>query len=249
MRKLRLVIEYCGTQYSGWQQQPEHPTIQETLLETLRQILSGDVRGLVGSGRTDARVHALGQVATFITDHEMDTETLCRALNATLPPDISVWSVEPVADDFHVIADAIGKLYRYRIHNSNVRSALRYDRVWQIHNPLDLDAMRAGAQHLEGEHDFASFMTAGTPVQTTVRNLSSLSVDRAPGDPTEIWVEAYSNGFLRGMVRNIVGALVDIGLGKLEADRLPALLATKDRREAPRAAPAWGLYLVRVDYP
>lgn len=245
MRHLRLVVEYDGSAYSGWQLQPNAVSIQQVFLETLHGFLP-DAHRLAASGRTDAGVHALGQVVTFRTEGDMPLEIVIKALNAQLPRDITVRSGDEVPLEFDVVRHARGKLYRYRIHNAPTPSALRYNRVWHRVNPLDLAAMRDAAAHLVGEHDFASFRTAGSDARTSIRNLARLDVTLQ--DAEEIWVEAYSNGFLRGMVRNLVGTLVQVGSGRRPPDEIPTILAALDRTAAGPSAPPYGLYLIHVDY-
>lgn len=244
MATWKLILEYDGTAYAGWQRQPQHPTIQAALEEAIQRITQTPTP-VIGAGRTDAGVHALGQVASFRSDRAMSPEEWRRALNGVLPMDISVRAAEPVADDFHARYSARGKRYDYRILNRPDRPALERTRAWHIPKPLDLAAMREAARVLVGRHDFSSFQGSPTETENAVCTVLRLDVDAAE-DRVTLVVEA--DRFLKQMVRAMVGTLVEVGLGKREARQVQAVLEARDRRAAGYTAPPHGLYLVSVTY-
>jgi len=242
----KLTLEYDGTDFEGWQAQPDgHRTVQSTL-EAALGTLAGDPVAVVGAGRTDAGVHAEGQVASLSWGAGLDGPTLVRAANAHLPRDLAVRAAVAAPAGFHARRDATGKVYRYAIWNGAVRSPLRRRRFHFESRPLDLAAMAAAAGLLVGTHDFASFQAAGSAVTGTVRTLRRLEVGGRAGD--EVHVEAEGDGFLRHMVRNLVGTLLEVGRGRRPPESLAKLLEARDRREAGPTAPARGLTLVRVLY-
>jgi tRNA pseudouridine38-40 synthase len=240
----KVILEYDGTYYAGWQRQPDQATIQATVEETLAMVAQERI-SIVGAGRTDAGVHALGQVASFRTNRTLSAADWLRALNGLLPKDICIKSVERAADGFHARYSAVGKLYEYRILNRPHRSALDRHRLWHLRRYLDLDAMRAAAVTLVGLHDFSSFEGSPTDNTDPMCRLDRLTLHRE-GDL--IRIEAYADRFLRQMVRALVGTLVEVGAGKRDADSLKAVLAAQTRAAAGKTAPPQGLYLVRVDY-
>jgi tRNA pseudouridine38-40 synthase len=245
MRTLKLVIEYDGTNYLGWQVQAKGPTIQGLVEEKLA-LLTGDRVHLTGSGRTDSGVHALMQVAHFRTASPMAARTFEKALNSLLPRDIVIRSVEEAGETFHARKSCRSKIYEYRILNRGTRSAFHRLYAWHIRDPLNLDAMRDASRYLPGEHDFASFRSMGTPTATTVRR-----VDRAEWKKEEeglLLFEIEANGFLKQMVRAIVGTLVDVGRGKISLGDFQQILESRDRKEAGPTAPARGLFLKEVKY-
>jgi tRNA pseudouridine38-40 synthase len=246
MPSFRLVLEYDGSDFAGWQSQAQgERTVQATLAAALAEIATGPVR-VVGAGRTDAGVHAEGQVAAASLDTRLDAATLVRALNAKLPADVAVRDALPVPDGFDPRREAKGKLYRYGVWNGEEKSPLRRRRWHHVREPLDVLAMRGAAAALVGRHDFASFQGAGSSATSTVRTLTRAAVEgEARG---EIRFELEGDGFLRHMVRNAVGTLLEVGLGRRDPGSLPALLAARDRTRAGATAPACGLTLVRVDY-
>jgi tRNA pseudouridine38-40 synthase len=245
MRTLKLVLEYDGSNYCGWQAQSDAPTIQGVLEQALAKILGERVR-VSGAGRTDAQVHALGQVASFRTASHLPAEALQRALNSLLPRDVAIREAHDAPADFHARFSALGKVYAYRILNRPVRSPLRLRYVWYVPQPVDLPTMAAAATCLQGTHDFASFQAAGSGVKTTARTLTELTVTR---DDEEVVVRVTANGFLRHMVRNIVGTLVEVGRGARPPTDVKRILEACDRRLAGVTAPPQGLYLVEVLYP
>jgi tRNA pseudouridine38-40 synthase len=247
MPTFKLTLEYDGRAFAGWQNQLERErTVQGELLRALREIASGPVR-LMGAGRTDAGVHAEGQVASAALETRLDGETLRRALNAKLPPDVAVLAAELRHEGFDARRDAIAKRYRYEIWNGEEPSPLRAPRAWQVREPLDLERLRAGADRLLGKHDFASFRGAGSAVKTNVRTLQRIDVTGAAGGELRLAFEG--DGFLRHMVRNVVGTLVEVGLGRRPPGWVADVLAAHDRAAAGRTAPACGLVLEWVRYP
>lgn len=244
MRRVLLVVQYDGTEYHGFQRQPELPTIQEQLERAASRVLGHDV-AIIGAGRTDAGVHAIGQTATFDTDRPIPIERVAGALNAALPSDISVVSAVEAPLEFHPRFDAAGKLYGYRILNRGLPSPFIGRYAWHVPEPLDVTAMRAAAGELLGRHDFAAFSSAGSSVQDTVRTLVRLDV-QPEGELLELRAEA--DGFLYMMVRRLVGALVEVGLGRLSVARLVGILECGDRTQAPWIAPPQGLSLLKVIY-
>jgi tRNA pseudouridine38-40 synthase len=258
-RTLKLTVQYDGTNYVGWQRQAAGVSIQ-ALLEDALEPFEGAPVTVHGAGRTDAGVHALAQVASVRTHTEHPVTTLLRALNAALPDDVRVLAVEDAAPEFHARFAAVSKTYAYRIANAPVVSAFEHRYVWHVPGKLDLRAMRDGAEALVGRHDFAAFRSSGGDVQTTERTIHLIDVGFDEGQtgirpgaderltPRPLVISVTGDGFLRHMVRSIAGTLVDVGLGRWPASYVAEILASRDRRRAGRAAPASGLFLVRVDY-
>lgn len=244
MTTFKLVLEYDGTHYAGWQRQLNVPTVQETV-ETALAAIAQTRLTVVGAGRTDAGVHALGQVASFRTDRGLSEREWLRALNAHLPADISALSVVQVADDFHARYSAKGKLYEYHLLNRPERAPLLRERAWMLYKPLNLSAMMEAAACLSGRQDFSSFETAPTDNDNPQCHMQQAKL-RRHGDL--IVCAFYADRFLKQMVRSIVGTLVEVGQGKRSAADMPRVLAARTRAAAGRTAPAHGLYLVRVDY-
>src|SRR3972149_2868765 len=245
MRNIKLLIEYDGTNYLGWQVQPKGPTIQGILEEKLG-LLTGQPVQLFGSGRTDSGVHALGQVAHFKTQSQMDIPTIQRALNSLLPPDIVIQKVEEVDEGFHARKHSKSKVYEYRILNRNLRSAFHRGYVWYIPQKLKLTEMKKAAQSLIGEHDFSSFRSVGTPTRTAVRRVIRAEWKR--GRDGLIRFEIEANGFLTQMVRAIVGTLGEVGKGKMSSEDFRSVLLSKNRANAGPTAPGHGLFLKKVKY-
>lgn len=245
MRNIKLLIEYDGTNYQGWQVQPKGPTIQGVLEEKLG-LLTGQPVRLFGSGRTDSGVHALSQVAHFKTQSQMDIRTIQRALNSLLPHDIVIQKAEEVGEGFHARKHSKSKIYEYRILNRNLRSAFHRGYVWHIPQKLNLTEMKKATQILVGEHDFSSFRSVGTPTRTAVRKVSRAEWKR--GRDGLIRFEIEANGFLKQMVRAIVGTLVEVGKSKMKAVEFRKILDSKDRKKAGPTAPAQGLFLKEVKY-
>jgi len=246
MATFRLTLEYDGTDFEGWQAQPDgHRTVQGTLEEALAALF-GEAVSSIGAGRTDAGVHAAGQVASFCVDTQLDVRTIANALNARLPADLVVLAVERAADDFYALRGTRAKCYRYVIWNGVLRSPLRARRSHWVRRPLDLERMRIAAKALEGEHDFSSFQATGSGGNHSVRTIRRIAVSGEPGD--EVAIEVEGDGFLRHMVRNVVGTLVEVGLGARAPESVSGLLAARDRTQAGPTAPACGLTLLWVDY-
>lgn len=244
MPTLKVTLEYDGTRYAGWQRQPDRPTIQEAVEAALARITQAQIT-VIGAGRTDAGVHALGQVASFRTERVMSAEEWTRALNGVLPDDISVRRVEEVDDGFHARYSARGKLYEYHILNRPERSALQLHRAWHLHKPLDVPAMKAAAALLVGKHDFSSFEGALSDNENPWCDLRRLDVNQ---EADLIRIHAYADRFLKQMVRTIVGTLVEVGLKRRPPESLKEILDARDRSAAGKTAPPHGLYLIRVDY-
>jgi tRNA pseudouridine38-40 synthase len=249
--QVRLKLEYDGTNYSGWQIQNGQDSIQARLEEVLARIFDTPVR-VRGAGRTDAGVHARGQVACAHLPRPFSARELARALNSMLPDDIVVLEASELSDSFDPRRDARLRVYEYRLLNRPLRSAFERNRAWLVREPLDLDAMNAAAAEFLGEHDFAAFRSTGSEEKTTVRRIE-LSRWCAPEPSRDILVyRVEGSAFLRHMVRTMVAAMVEIGRGRTAgrppADSVAALLSIRDRALAPPPAPAAGLYLAEVRY-
>jgi tRNA pseudouridine38-40 synthase len=242
--RIGMVLEYDGTDYHGWQVQPDLVTVQGSLEGALATILGERVR-LEAAGRTDAGVHARGQVAAFSTRQTADCARLQRGLNALCGPGIVAREVGPVAEDFDPRRDALSRRYEYRIHNAPWPSPFTRRHAWHVHRPLDAAAMAEAAKVLVGEHDFSSFQAADCDAENPVRRVFASTCETA-GDEIVYHVEATA--FLRHMVRNVVGTLVEVGTRDRPRDDFLTLLAARDRTQAGATAPAHGLCLVRVEY-
>jgi tRNA pseudouridine38-40 synthase len=244
MRTLKLTLAYDGARFVGWQRQAEGESIQGVLEDALARF-EGTAVTVHGAGRTDAGVHALGQVASVRLTCGHGVETLARALNAQFPEDLRVLAIEEAPPDFHARFSARAKTYRYQIRSGGVASPFDRGYVWNVPERLDVDAMRTAAQALIGRHDFAAFQSVGTTVPDGVRTIDRSDI-RTEGDL--LLYEVTGDGFLRHMVRAIVGTLVEVGRGWRRADSIAALLAGGTRGQSGPTAPAHGLFLVRVDY-
>jgi tRNA pseudouridine38-40 synthase len=246
MQNFKLIIEYDGSAYNGWQRQADAPTVQAEIERALGSMTRSTVT-LIGAGRTDAGVHALGQVANFRCDTRLSPEELLKGLNGLLPRDIAIRDCCRMPDDFHARFSAKSKRYHYRILNRATRAAVGRDYAWFIHRPLDITAMEQAAGCLIGLQDFKAFENAGSPRAHTRRHvMHAVWVKEAEDHYLTFRIEA--DGFLRGMVRNIVGTLVAVGLAKLDSPAIETILASRDRRRAGVTAPARGLFLVEVKY-
>lgn len=245
MHNFKLTIEYDGTRYHGWQKQKNARTVQETIETAISVMVKAPVR-LIGSGRTDAGVHALGQVANFRCRPDIPARAFVAGLNSLLPDDIVIRSCESVDTHFHSQYDAKWKTYRYRILNSPLPSAICRQYAWFVPRELDVRTMEAAARHLVGTHDFKSFEGSGSPRSHTTRTVSAARVHRVR--PDNIWFEITASGFLRFMVRNIVGTLADAGRGKITPDDFKQILLSGNRSIAGDTAPPQGLFLLRVIY-
>lgn len=245
MRHIRLVVEYDGTGLSGWQRQGNGPTVQQHLEETLAKLLQHEVR-VMGASRTDAGVHARGQVATFSTERPISLHGIRRGLNSMLPEQIAIREATEVGEDFHPRFSATGKHYRYLILRASSRSPRLRDRSW--HHPIGLDvaAMREAAAVLHGEHDFAAFRSVHCTAKTTRRRIESIELTEGADDL--LAVDVRGNAFLRNMVRIVVGTLVEVGVGRRTVAQVAEILASLDRTKAGQTAPAHGLELIEVRY-
>jgi tRNA pseudouridine38-40 synthase len=245
MRTIKLTIEYDGTHYLGWQVQPRGLTLQGVLQEKLSS-LTGEKIDLLGSGRTDAGVHALAQVAHFKTKSRLDVQTIQRALNSLLPSDMVIQKVEEVDEDFHARKQSKSKTYEYRILNRNIRSAFHRGYAWHIPQTLNIREMKKATRSLMGEHDFSSFRSVGSPKKTAVRKVTRAEWKRGRDGLLRFEIEA--NGFLKQMVRAIVGTLIEVGKGKIASEDFQRILDSRDRKQAGPTAPAHGLFLKEVKY-
>lgn len=251
LRCFKVTVAYEGSRYSGWQWQPgETLSVQQQFESALEQLTGQHIR-VSGSGRTDAGVHAFGQVVSFKTDRWRATaDRLIPAINRFLPPDIVVRKAEDAPLRFHAIRDSNGKRYCYTIRNSRVADPHLGHLQWCVHRTLHIERMQQAALRLIGEHDFAALQGQGSPRAKTVRNITELLVrGEAVWEGTLVTIDVSANGFLYNMVRNIVGTLVEIGHGKHEPEWIDELLASADRTRAGQTAPAQGLCLVEVYYP
>ena len=255
MRRIKLEIAYDGTRYNGWQRQPDAPSIQETLEKVLLKI-TGTHSVVTGSGRTDAGVHALKQVAAFSTDCNFTPTVFCRALNGHLPDDIRILNAEEVPMKFHPIRDAVSKRYRYLIDDQRPFCAITRNYCWVYRSALDIPTMQEAAECLRGKHDFVCFQSQGSPRKTTIRTVFDVSVQRFPASqllPMLIQIEVEADGFLYNMMRTITGTLALLGVegrrGRAYPERIKEIIASRDRTLAGPTAPPQGLYLVNVVYP
>jgi tRNA pseudouridine38-40 synthase len=249
MPHFRITLAYDGTDYVGWQRQSNGVSIQG-LIEDALHALDGREVIVAGAGRTDAGVHALGQVAAFTLARELEPGALLRALNAHLPYAIRVLSAEYAAPAFHPRFGARTKTYRYRLWNGDVMSPFERRFAWHVPGPLDVEAMRAAARLIEGRHDFSAFQATGSSVATTERDVLKSTIESAihNSQSAMLTYEVVGSGFLRHMVRIIVGSLVEVGRGRQPAEWISAVIASGDRAMAGPTAPPDGLFLVRVEY-
>jgi len=242
--RIRITLEYDGSNYSGWQLQAGQDSIQARLEAVLERIFAQKIR-VHGSGRTDAGVHALGQVAAFDLPREFAPPELKRAMNSLLPPDIAIVEAAAARDDFDPRRDARLRVYEYRVINRERRSAFDFRYAWLVPAPLEPAAMNAAARCFVGEHDFAAFRSLGSEEKTTLRRVFVSEWSRE-GDRFVYRVEA--SGFMRHMVRTMVATMVAVGRGKLAPEQVTALIEARDRALAPASAPPCGLFLVEVRY-
>jgi len=246
LQTFKLVIEYDGTAYHGWQRQSNTRTIQGAIEDALKTITGQSVT-LIGSGRTDAGVHATGQVASFCLETRLPSDVFAKGLNSLLPPDIVIKDCAAVDETFHARYGARSKVYDYRILNRPTPAALFRQYAWHIRNPLDLEAIRRAMVCLKGELDFSAFEGAGSPRSHALRTVIDVNLAGKDADGYVVFsIEA--DGFLRHMARNIVGTLVDVGLGKISPEAFEDILISKDRKQAGTTAPAHGLFLREVKY-
>jgi tRNA pseudouridine38-40 synthase len=245
MEHFRIIVEYDGTAYHGWQRQKADRTIQGEIEKALTA-MTGKPVSLAGSGRTDAGVHAMGQTASFSSDAGLSPDIYLKGLNSLLPDDILVRVCESMDPAFHARYDARSKLYQYRILNRDRHSILERHYVWHIRQKLNVAAMQKAATYFVGEHDFKAFEGTGSPRTSTVRHVLRAGIRQTRDN--QILFDIEADGFLRYMVRNIVGTLVEAGNGKIPASDVKKILLSKDRNQAGPTAPAKGLFLMQVNY-
>ena len=245
MRHIRLVVEYDGTGLHGWQRQPNGATVQQHLEEALAKLLAHEV-AVTGASRTDAGVHARGQVASFRTERTIPVRGIRRAINTMLPPQISIRDAAEVPESFHPRFSATGKHYRYTLLVRPERSPRWRDHAWHYTDPLSLSTMIEAANVLVGQHDFSAFRAAGCAAKTTVRRVDSVTITRP--DPVRVEVDIRGNAFLRQMVRIMVGTLAEAGSGRWTAAQVAEILEKRDRTQAGITAPSQGLELIDVRY-
>ena len=244
MRRVCLIVAYDGTNYHGWQAQPNAITIEQILNEKLSELLKEDIE-VIGASRTDAGVHAEGNVAVFDTETPIPPEKISYALNRMLPEDIVIQESFQVEDDFHPRKCDSIKTYEYRILNRNFNLPVKGRNSYHFHRKLDIDKMREAAAYFVGRHDFKNFCSSHTQAKSTIRIIYSFDIEE---ENDEIVLTVSSNGFLYNMVRMLTGTLLDVGTGKMSPDRIPELLAARDRVHSPNTAPARGLTLLEIEY-
>lgn len=245
-RNIKLVLEYDGSAYHGWQRQAGALSIQE-VIETRLGVILGQTTCVHASGRTDAGVHARGQVVNFHARTSLAPEEILRGLNSLLPDDIVVLEADEVDDSFHARFSAVSKIYEYHILNRAVPSALLRNYVWHVRRPLAPGPMEECLTVILGMNDFSAFMASGSQASSTERNMMRAVLDRPRPDRLRFTFEA--NGFLRRMVRNLMGTIVEVGKGKRTVDDFERTVRSRDRKRAGMTAPGHGLYLVSVNYP
>ncbi len=247
MRNIKLLLEYDGSAYAGWQVQPAQSTIQGTLALALHN-QTGIEHDITGASRTDAGVHALAQAVNFHTKSTIPADGFKHGLNATLPDDIAVRDSVEVPLDFHARKDSLGKTYVYRVFNAGYSSAIYRHRAWSVYKPLDVKLMQQGCELMVGEKDFSSFRATGCGAWHAVREILSFTVVRDPDNEDFIVFEVKGTAFLRHMVRIMVGTIVSLGRGTITLDEVGAIIDARDRTRAPGTAPAQGLFLKEVEY-
>jgi tRNA pseudouridine38-40 synthase len=245
MRNFKMTVEYDGSAYCGWQRQENGASIQQMLEEAIK-LITGQKVAVIGSGRTDAGVHALNQVGSFRCSTKLPINKIFMGMNSVLPPDIVVKELEEVADDFNALRDVKSKIYVYKICNQRLRPALGRNYFWHVRFPLDTTRMKKAAKLLIGTHDFSCFCATGTDVKDRVRTIVDVEIKTCDEGLMEIKVE--SHGFLKYMVRNIIGTLVEVGRGKRKPEEMKSIIESKDRTVAGVTAPACGLFLKEVKY-
>ena len=245
MRNILLTIAYDGTNYSGWQIQPNGITIEEKLQNAFQRMDGSKVK-IIGSGRTDARVHARAQRANVVLKSTVPTDRIPYALNANLPPDIVIKDAIEVPRDFHARYDAVGKTYRYRLYTGKFRDPIGRNYHYHITDQLKVQKLKETLELLKGTHDFRGFMATGSSVKTTVRTIQSIEVQTVDANTFDVYISA--NGFLYNMVRIIIGSVVDVAKGKISIEQLENALNFQRRQSAGHTAPPQGLFLEEVVY-
>lgn len=244
MRNIKLTIEYDGKEFNGWQKQPNKLNIQGNIEKVISEITKEEIE-LIGSGRTDAGVHAIGQVANFKTNSNIPIEKFAIAINSRLKKSIIIKKAEEVPERFHSRYNCKKKTYRYIINNSDMGSAIYRNLEYNIKMPLNLENMKKASKYFEGEHDFSAFKASGTSSKSSVRTIYSADVKK---ENERIIIELTGNGFLYNMVRIISGTLVEVGLGKIRPEEIEDIIDSKNRQMAGKTLPPYGLYLVEVNY-
>ncbi|MBS5854916.1 MAG: tRNA pseudouridine(38-40) synthase TruA [Clostridia bacterium] len=244
MRNIKLTIEYDGKDFNGWQKQPNKLNIQGNIEKVISEITKEEIE-LIGSGRTDAGVHAIGQVANFKTNSNIPIEKFAIAINSRLKKSIIIKKAEEVPERFHSRYNCKKKTYRYIINNSDMGSAIYRNLEYNIKMPLNLENMKKASKYFEGEHDFSAFKASGTSSKSSVRTIYSADVKK---ENERIIIELTGNGFLYNMVRIISGTLVEVGLGKIRPEEIKDIIDSKNRQMAGKTLPPYGLYLVEVNY-
>ena len=244
MRNIKLIIEYDGKKFNGWQKQPNKPNIQGEIENAIYEI-TGEKIDLIASGRTDAGVHSLGQTANFKTSSEIPIEKIPLAINSKLKKSIVIKSAQEVEERFHARYNCISKKYRYIINNSQEGSAIYRDLEYHMPIKLNVNNMEKAIKYFEGEHDFRGFKSTGSNNKNTTRTIYKAEIKQ---DGERIIIEFTGNGFLYNMVRIMVGTLVEVGLGKIKPEEIDEIIKSKDRTKAGKTLPAHGLYLVEVNY-
>jgi len=244
IRNIKLTVVYDGSEYHGWQIQPGEKTIEGIVTEAVEGLIGEEVR-ITGASRTDAGVSALGQVALMQIESAIPTENLAKAITDRLPADIAVAEAVEVAPDFDVISDVKSKLYRYTIFTGMLRPVLQVRHCWHLPAKLDITAMAKGAKLLIGKKDFKSFASAADQRENSVRTIFRCDIT---ANDDWVYVDVEGDGFLYNMVRNIVGTLVEVGIGRLKAEKISQILKAKDRKAAGPIAPAQGLCLMWIKY-
>ena len=245
MRNIKLIIEYDGKEFNGWQKQPNKLNIQGTIEQAIKQV-TGEEVDLTASGRTDAGVHAFGQVANFKTNSSIPTDKIAIAINTKLKRSIRILSAEEVDERFHSRLSCKRKTYRYVINNSEFSSAIYRNLETHIPQKLDIEKMQEASKYFIGEHDFKAFKASGTSSKSSVRTIYKLDVKQMPQN--RIYIEVTGNGFLYNMVRIISGTLVDVGIGKIKPNEIEKIIKSKNRQQAGKTLPPSGLYLLNVEY-
>lgn len=245
MRNIKLIIEYYGKSYNGWQKQPNKLNIQGTIEKAIERI-TGEEVDLIASGRTDAGVHAIGQVANFKTNSNLPIEKFAIAINANLKKDIVIKSAEEVNERFHSRLNCKKKTYRYVINNSKYGTAIYHNLETHVPMKLNIEKMKQAIKYFEGEHDFKAFKASGTSSKSSVRTIYKAEVIEKKDN--RIWIELTGNGFLYNMIRIIAGTLIDVGLEKTEPEEITKIIESKKRENAGKTMPPHGLFLVEVNY-
>ncbi|MFA5321732.1 MAG: tRNA pseudouridine(38-40) synthase TruA [Smithella sp.] len=245
MRNFKMTVEYDGSAYCGWQRQENGMSIQQLLEEAIK-LITGQKVSVIGSGRTDAGVHALNQVGSFKCSTKLPVNKIFMGMNSVLPPDIVVKKLEEMPDGFNALRDVKSKIYVYKICNQRLRPVLVRNYSWHVRYPLDIGKMKKAAKYLYGTHDFSCFCATRTDVKSRVRTI--VEVELKTGDEGLIEIKVESHGFLKYMVRNIIGTLVEVGRGKREPEEMKIIIESKNRNTAGVTAPACGLFLKEVKY-